>query len=143
MRLPQQNLLESLGCLEQRFDFRIRGSLFARIRELQQNRRTDQGCGSFIGIDFTGKRFLNHDGRVDDDRLLVEAVAAGFTNGGENFVRNPTLEAFGAGQRRSHDQGIQATLIDAVDGLMAAVGVDFDFDDIFGVDAIIDALSRL
>lgn len=64
-------------------------------------------------------------------------------NGGKNFGRNPTLEALGRFELGAEDQSVEARLVDAVDGLLAASGVDLDLDKVFRVDVLGDSTRAL
>ena len=65
-------------------------------------------------------------------------VASRLADGGQNFGRDPTLEALGRFELGAEDQSVETGLVDAVDRLAATVRFDFGLDDVFGVDVLFD-----
>ena len=81
--------------------------------------------------------------RRDVPRVRGALVFAALADRGKDFHRNPALEALGALELGAEDQGVEAAFVHAVDGLLAALGVDLGLHEVFGVNAIIDAFRRL
>ena len=93
---------------------------------------------------FSADGFLNRPAVLNRDVLRLRCfVSSRAANSRQDFGRDPALEALGGIELRSEDQGVETGFIDGVDRLAPAVGFNFDLDQVFGVDVVLDGLSRI
>ena len=75
---------------------------------------------------------------IDVIGARVEALLA---DGRKDFGGDPALEAFGRFELGAEDQSIEPGLVDAVDGLLAASGVDLDLNAVFFINVRVDSFA--